>query len=206
MFNSVKGELRHLKMLTWNFVNSEQTVMYISIVFFVFIILGVKKKISKSAITKQGLSVDAQSKASPSRLVPSELQHSSASRTFPSHASIRTCITTITTTPAPTPHTSSHPGSPFLPLPPSCVHYKGHQVLRQGPFTLSFWSGSYTCDMCSFVHSCPLPHPYSIHIPHKIHKHILFPACIVIDDKNKGPYVRVCVFSWERGILGHLSL
>lgn len=192
-------------MLTWNFINSQQTFMYISIFFVVFIILGVKKKISNSTITKQACPWTHNLRHHHPTWFP--LSSSPAPRTSPAVPAEHGLL------PLPPPQHQPPTQAAILEahsspcLSPSYVHCKGHRVLRQGPFKLSFWQGSCTCDMCSFVHSCPLSHPYSIHIPHKIHKHILFPACIVIDDKNAGPYVRVfAVFSWKGGILNHLAL
>lgn len=157
-------------MLTRNFINSEQTFMYSSIFFcFVFIILGVKKKISESAITKQGLSVDAQSKASPStprgsHVVP--LSSSTAQLPEPSPAVPASHVLPPSPPPQPQPHTNSHPGSPFLSLPPSLLcPLQGHQVMRQGLQTelLSRSLHLWRVLICSFVSSSPNPTPYIYH-------------------------------------------
>lgn len=105
-------------MLTWNFINSQQTFMYISIFFVVFIILGVKKKISNSTITKQACPWTHNLRHHHPNWFP--LSSSPAPRTSPAVPAEHGLLPLPPPQHQP-PHTSSHPGSPFLSLPISLL-------------------------------------------------------------------------------------
>lgn len=154
-------------MLTWNFINSEQTFMYISIIFFCFYYFRCQKRKSIKA-------------PSPSKACPwtHNLRHRHPTW-FPLSSSTAQLLE-----PSPVMPASEHVLPP-LPPPQHQPHTQAAILEAHSSPCLThvsittdtkYWgkvSSSWASDQapapvtCSFVHSQPLSHPYSIHIPHK---------------------------------------